>query len=227
MSTPDGATVRVGDLATITDGFEDTDEEAYFNGQRAVQVKVFRVGKETPQSVSDDVHAYLEELRPELPDGIGVSVWEDWAIIYRDRMSLLLKNAFQGLILVLLFLGLFLDLKLAFWVTVGLPTAIIGSFLFIPFTGASINMISLFAFIITLGIIVDDAVVAGKSSIRSGSRGCPWSRRRLRGPGDRHARHLCHPDQHRGVPALFFVPGELGIIIRQVPSIVVRCSWCR
>ena len=223
VSTPDGTNLTVGDLATITDGFEDTDQEAYFNGQRAIQVKVFRVGgKETPQSVSDSVHAYLEQLRPELADGIGVAVWEDWAVIYRDRMSLLLKNALLGLILVLLFLGLFLDLKLAFWVTVGLPTAIIGSFLFIPFTGASINMISLFAFIITLGIIVDDAVVAGEIIYQKREQGLPFVEAAIAG-----AREIAGPITFAVLTniaaflPLFFVPGEIGIIIRQVPSIVV------
>ena len=137
------------------------------------QVKVFRVGMETPQSVSASVRAYLEELRPELPDGIGFAMWNDRSEIYQDRMNLLLKNAFLGLTLVLLLLGLFLDLKLAFWVTVGLPVSIIGSFLFIPFTGASINMISLFAFIITLGIIVDDAVVAGEIIYQKREQGLP------------------------------------------------------
>ncbi len=222
ISTQDGTVVTVGDLATISDGFEDTDEEAYFNGQRAIQVKVFRVGEETPLTVSDSVHAYLEELRPELPDGIGLAVWEDWAVIYRDRMSLLLKNAFLGLILVLLFLGLFLDLKLAFWVTVGLSTAIIGSFLFIPFTGASINMISLFAFIITLGIIVDDAVVAGEIIYQKREQGLPFLQASVAG-----AREIASPvifavlTNIAAFLPLFFVPGEAGIIIRQVPSIVV------
>ncbi len=222
LSTPDGTTVTVGDLATIRDGFEDIDQEAYFNGQRAIQVKAFRVGKETPLSVSDSVHAYLEELRPELPDGIGAAVWEDWAVIYRDRMNLLLKNAFLGLILVLLLLGLFLDLKLAFWVTVGLPTAIIGSFLFIPFTGASINMVSLFAFIITLGIIVDDAVVAGEIIYQKREQGLSLVQAAIAG-----AREIAGPIMFAVLTniaaflPLFFVPGEFGILIRQVPSIVV------
>ena len=222
LSTPDGTTVTIGDLATIRDGFEDIDQEAYFNGQRAIQVKAFRVGKETPLSVSDSVHAYLEELRPELPDGIGAAVWEDWAVIYRDRMNLLLKNAFLGLILVLLLLGLFLDFKLAFWVTVGLPTAIIGSFLFIPFTGASINMVSLFAFIITLGIIVDDAVVAGEIIYQKREQGLPLVRAAIAG-----AREIAGPIMFAVLTniaaflPLFFVPGEFGILIRQVPSIVV------
>lgn len=221
-STPDGATITVGDVATIIDGFEDVDEEAFYNGQRTVQVNVFRVGRETPQSISENVHAYLEELRPELPDGIGLAVWNDRSEIYRDRMFLLLKNAFLGLILVLLLLGLFLDVKLAFWVTVGLPVSIIGSFLFIPLTGASINMISLFAFIITLGIIVDDAVVAGEIIYQKREQGLSLVDAAIAG-----AREIAGPITFAVLTniaaflPLFFVPGDLGNFLRQVPSVVV------
>ena len=222
VSTPDGTTVTVGDIATIRDGFEELDQEAYYNGRRAIQVKVFRVGTETPQSVSASVHAYLDELRPELPDGMGLAIWEDRAEMYRDRMNLLLKNAFLGLILVLLLLGLFLDLKLAFWVTVGLPTSIIGSFLFIPFTGASINMISLFAFIITLGIIVDDAVVAGEIIYQKREQGLPFLQAAIVG-----AREIAGPIMFAVLTNIaaflpfFFLPGVLGNFIGQIPAVVV------
>ena len=222
VSTPDGTTVTVGDIATINDGFEETDEEAFYNGQRAIQVNVFRVGMETPQSVSANVRAYLDELRLELPDGIGLAVWGDQSEIYRDRMNLLLKNAFLGLILVLLLLGLFLDLKLAFWVTVGLPVSIIGSFLFIPFTGASINIISLFAFIITLGIIVDDAVVAGEIIYQKREQGLPFVQAAIAG-----AREIAGPIMFAVLTniaaflPLFFVPGYLGNLMRHIPAVVV------
>ena len=222
VSSPDGTTVTVGDLATISDGFAETDEEAFYNGQRAIQVRVFRVGTETPQSVSESVRAYLEELRPELPDGIGLTVWHDQSEIYRDRMYLLLKNAFLGLILVLLLLGLFLDLKLAFWVTVGLPVSIIGSFLFIPLTGASINMISLFAFIVTLGIIVDDAVVAGEIIYQKREQGLPLLQAAIVG-----AREIAGPITFAVLTNIaaflpvFFVPGDIGNFMRPIPSVVV------
>ena len=221
-STPDGAIVTVADLATIKDGFKETDEEAFYNGQRAIQVKVFRVGRETPQSVSESVHAYLDELRPELPDGLGLAIWNDQSEIYQDRMQLLLKNAFLGLILVLLLLGLFLDLKLAFWVTIGLPTSIIGAFLFIPLTGASLNMISLFAFIITLGIIVDDAVVAGEIIYQKREEGLSPGEAAVAG-----AREISGPITFAVLTniaaflPLFFVPGDTGNFMRQIPSVVV------
>ena len=222
ISTPDGTTITVGDIATIRDGFQEIDQEAYYNGQRAIQVKVFRVGTETPQSVSGSVRAYLDELRPELPDGIGLTVWKDRAEMYRDRMSLLLKNALLGLILVLLLLGLFLDLKLAFWVTVGLPTSIIGAFLFIPFTGASINMISLFAFILTLGIIVDDAVVAGEIIYQKREQGLSFLQAAIAG-----AQEIAGPIMFAVLTNIaaflpfFFLPGVMGNLIRQIPSVVV------
>ncbi len=221
-STLDGATIRVKDIATIKDGFEDTDEEAFYNGQRAIQVKVFRTGNESPQSVSDSVHEYLKELQAELPAGIGLAVWNDQSEIYQDRMQLLLKNAAIGLILVLLLLGLFLDLKLAFWVTLGLPTAIIGSFLFIPMTGASINMISLFAFIITLGIIVDDAVVAGEIMYQKREEGLPFLQAAIAG-----AQEIAGPITFAVLTniaaflPLFFVPGTMGNFMRQIPAVVV------
>ena len=222
ISTSDGTRITVGDVATVHDGFAETNEEAFYNGQPAIQVKVFRVGMETPQSVSDTVRAYLAELRPELPAGIDLAVWGDYAELYRGRMQLLLKNAFLGLMLVLVLLGLFLDFKLAFWVTVGLPTAIIGSFLFISLTGTSINMISLFAFIITLGIIVDDAVMAGEIIYQKREQGLPFLQAAIVG-----AREIAGPITFAvltNVAAflpMFFIPGDMGNFVRQIPSVVV------
>ena len=221
-STLDGDTITVSDIATIKDGFAETDHEAFYNGQRSISLNVFRVGLETPQSVSDSVHAYLEELRPELPESIGVTIWNDKSELFRDRMALLLKNAFLGLILVLLLLGLFLDLKLAFWVTVGLPVSIIGSFLFIPMTGASINMISLFAFIVTLGIIVDDAVVAGEIIYQKREQGLSPLQAAVVG-----AREIASPITFAVLTniaaflPMFFVAGDLAKFMREVPSVVV------
>ena len=221
-SAPDGSRITVGDIATIKDGFEDWDFESYYNTQPAVQVNVFRVARETPQSVSASVHAYLEEIRPRLPDGIGLAVWNDSSEIYRDRMSLLLKNAFLGLCLVLLLLGLFLDPKLAFWVTMGIPISIMGSFLFLPFSGASINMISLFAFIITLGIIVDDAVVVGENIYEKRQRGMPFLQAAIEG-----AREISGPvvfavlTNIAAFLPLMFVPGVAGNFFRNIPAVTI------
>ncbi len=221
-SAPDGSRITVGDIAEITDGFEDSDFEAFYNNQPAIQVDVYRVAKETPQSVSAGVHAYLDDLLPRLPAGVGIAVWNDFSEIYRDRMGLLLKNAFLGLALVLLLLGLFLDPKLAFWVTLGIPISIMGAFLFMPLGGASINMISLFAFIITLGIVVDDAVVVGENIYERRQRGLPFLRAAIEG-----AREIAGPVVFAVLTnivaflPLMFVPGPAGKFFLNIPAVTI------
>lgn len=221
-TTPDGTIVRLGEIATIRDDFEETDQETFFEGRRAAQVNVYRVGNETPQSVAGAVREYVAEHESTLPAGIGMTIWNDSSEIYRERMQLLIKNAFLGLALVLLILGLFLDPKLAFWVTLGIPISILGSFLFIPLTGASINMISLFAFIVTLGIIVDDAVVMGENIFEMRQRGYSFADAAIAG-----ARQIAGPITFAVLTnivafmPLFFVPGASGNLFLQIPSITV------
>ena len=221
-SAPDGSRILVGDIAEVVDGFEDTDQEATYNGRRTIGVQVYRVGAETPQSVSDSVTAYVAETAPALTGGVGLTIWGDQSEIYRGRVNLLLKNASLGLVLVLLLLGLFLDPKLAFWVTLGIPISILGSFLFIPFTGASINMISLFAFIVTLGIVVDDAVVVGENVYEHRQRGVPFLRAAIDGAKEVSA-PVCFAVLTNIVAffPLFIVPGQTGKFFMQIPAVVV------
>lgn len=150
-------------MATIRDSFAEEDREAYYNGKRAALVYIYRTGEQTPKAVSQAVHAYMERLVKTLPEGIGFEAFRDRSELYQDRLNLLLSNGTFGLILVMLVLGLFLEVRLAFWVAMGVPISIIGSFLILAFIGGSINMVSMFAFIITLGIVVDDAIVVGEN----------------------------------------------------------------
>ncbi len=218
----EGALVTLGDIATIKDGFQEADQEASFDGMPAVGIDVYRVGEETPQQVAAAVKAYVEKLTPQLPDGVSVKVWDDDSEKYTDRMSLLMKNAVLGLVLVLVLLGLFLEVRLAFWVTLGIPISILGSFLFIPVFDTSINMVSLFAFIITLGIIVDDAVVMGENIYEHRERGFPIKLAAILG-----ARNIATPITFAVLTnivaflPLFFVPGTSGKIFMQIPAIVV------
>ncbi len=222
MTTPSGVVVRLGDVAHIAESFQEVDQEAWFDGMPATTIQAFRVGNETPQSVSAAVQEYIDEIQPELPENVKLSIWEDSSRIYKDRMALLLKNAVMGLTLVLLLLGLFLEPRLAFWVTLGIPVSVLGCFLFIPFTGASINMISLFAFIITLGIIVDDAVVTGENIYEKRERGMSPLRAAIAG-----VHEIAMPVTFAVLTnivaffPLFFVPGISGKFFRQIPSVVV------
>jgi multidrug efflux pump subunit AcrB len=222
VSRPDGTWVRLDEIASINDGFADTDQATYYNGKPAVRIVVFRVGDQGPLEVAAAVKEYISELREDLPEGVGISVWEDWSDIYRQRINLLLRNAGLGLVLVLLILGLFLEPKLAFWVTLGIPISFLGSFLLFPVMDVSINMISLFAFIITLGIVVDDAIVVGENIFEHRQRGLPFQAAAIAG-----AREIAVPvtfailTNVAAFSPLFFVPGFMGKLFRVIPSIVV------
>ena len=160
ISRADGTQVTIGDVAAVQDGFSDVDLEMTFDGKRAQLVDIYRVGDQTPTEIADIVKRYVGEQQGALPAGISMATWNDQSEFLRGRIDLLVRNAALGLVLVMVVLGLFLELKLAFWVTLGIPISFIGAFLLLPIFGSvSINMVSLFAFIVTLGMVVDDAIV--------------------------------------------------------------------
>jgi multidrug efflux pump subunit AcrB len=222
LSRADGTEVRLGDIARIIDGFEDTDEAAFYRGKPAVVLKVFRIGDQTPVEVAEAVKAKAAEINERLPPGIGVAVWRDWSEIFRERMGLLLRNAQLGLVLVLLLLGLFLEVRLAFWVTMGIPISILGALLILPLFDVSINMVSLFGFIVTIGIVVDDAIVVGENVYENRQRGMPHLPAAIRG-----AQWIAWPvtfsvltNMVAFIP-IFFIPGVMGKIFRAIPAVVV------
>ena len=163
MTNPDGSRILLGDIANVVDGFEDTSQKAKFNGAPMVQVQVFRVGDENALTVAQKVKEYLVAARPRMPEGIDLTVYADASVLLQGRLSLLTKNGFQGLFLVFAVLALFLRFRLAFWITAGIPISFMGALWLMPSLDQSINMLSLFAFILVLGIVVDDAIVIGES----------------------------------------------------------------
>ncbi len=163
IARADGTRVRLRDVATVVDGFRETDEELYYDGQPAIDLQVFRVGEEVPLQVSSAVYDLVERRRGTLPDSVGISIVNDESEDYRARLSILGKNGLIGLLLVVTVLGIFLRPAVAFWVSLGIFISFCGSFFLIPILGVSLNMISLFAFILVLGIAVDDAVVVGEA----------------------------------------------------------------
>ena len=158
-----GTVVRLGQVATVVDGFEDTDIKARFNSKPAALVQVNRTSQEDVIAISDTVQQYVAESGGRMPDGIQLATWFDLSTMVRDRIDLLLRNGLQGIILVFIVLALFLNLRLAFWVSVGIPVSFMGAFMVLDYNGETINMISLFAFIMTLGILVDDAIIVGEN----------------------------------------------------------------
>ncbi len=163
LTNPDGTYVTLGEVATITDGFEETPLESVFDGKPAALVDVYRTGNENALDIARIAHRYVKEQRHTLPPGITMGIWKDDSLYLKERISLLLKNAAQGLVLVFLTLALFLRLNLSFWVCLGIPLSFLGAFAAMNVMDVSINMISLFALILVLGIVVDDAIVVGES----------------------------------------------------------------
>jgi multidrug efflux pump subunit AcrB len=217
-----GGGLRVEDLAQVNDTFEDVDLEATYNGMPAVQVDIYRVGDQTPIQVADAVFDYIEEMEAALPAGVKMSTWNDRSEMFRGRVELLMRNAALGLVLVFLCLGAFLELRLAFWVMLGIPISFLGAFLLMPFIDVSVNMISLFAFIVTLGIVVDDAIVVGENIYEKRQQGLPFLQAATEG-AQQVAMPVCFAilTTVAAFSPLFFVPGVAGKFFRVIPSIVI------
>jgi len=229
VTTPGGGVVRLGDVARVEDDFEEVDRFATFDGKPSIGIGVFRVGEQTPIRVADATRAALLQVEAELPPGVAFAIQQDRSEIYRDRLELLGRNALLGLILVLGLLSLFLEFRLAFWVTLGIPTSFLGALLFLPWLGVSINMISMFAFIIALGIVVDDAIIAGENIYENRLKGMNFMDAAIHG-----AREVALPVSFSILTnivaflPLMFVPGMMGLIWGVIPLVVTTVfliSW--
>jgi multidrug efflux pump subunit AcrB len=222
LTNPDGSQVHLRDIAEVRDTFEETDTAATFDGKPAAMVKVFRVGEQKPTQISEIVKKYVEEKATALPPTVQLATWNDTSELFESRMNLLLKNAAIGLVLVFLILGLFLELRLALWVMLGIPIAFFGTLFLMPALGVSINMISLFAFILALGIVVDDAIVVGENVYEHRQFGRPYLQAAVAGT------------EEVGIPVTFsilttvaaflplvFVSGTMGKFIKVIPLVVI------
>ena len=157
LTNPDGTRVTLGEMATIRDTFQEGDLKAAFNGQQAVMVNVSQVGDEDLIQIAELAKNVVTDFKSTLPDGVSTNIWIDTSLELGERMSVLGKNLFQGLIFVLVILALFLQIRLAFWVAVGIPVALLGTLGFLPFSDITISTMTVLAFILVLGIVVDDA----------------------------------------------------------------------
>ncbi|NOQ41864.1 MAG: AcrB/AcrD/AcrF family protein, partial [Desulfuromusa sp.] len=174
LANPDGTQVKLGDIANVVDGFADSETYGRFDGKPAAILQVFRIGEQKPTEISASIISYVAENGSKLPDSLQLAIWNDTSEIFTSRMNLLQKNALLGLGLVVIILGLFLEIRLAGWVMLGIPISLLGTMFLMPWLGLSINMISLFAFILALGIIVDDAIVVGENIYEHRQRGKPY-----------------------------------------------------
>jgi len=222
MTRSDGTRVLVKDVCTVIDGFRESDQEALFDGKPAVMIQVFRVGNQNALSISSEVQSYVASKQASLPAGIQMTTWQDDASYLRSRQDLLIKNGFFGLVLVFAILALFLRLDLAAWVSLGLFVSFLGTLWLMPIMGVSINLLSLFAFILVLGIVVDDAIVVSENIHAHQQREGFSLLAAIRGA------------QEVGKPVTFavlttvaaflplvMVPGNTGKIMRGIPLVVI------
>lgn len=229
IKTSRGESLLLSDIANIRDGFEEIDSGYTWHGHPAILLDVHLTGNYSPIEISDEVKLLKEEYSLRLPEGMGLTILEDSSDSYRGRVELLVKNAWVGLLLVFVLLSCFLRMKLAFWVMMGIPTSFLGGLMLLPSFDVSLNMVTLFAFIISLGIVVDDAVVVGENIFEWRQKGVDAFEAAVQG-----IREVSVPVTFSILTnivaflPLAFVPGTMGKVFYMVPIVVILVfivSW--
>ena len=217
---PNGSQIHLKDVAQISDGFTTSEAYSLFNGQPAAYITVERRGDQQVLAIEQAVKDHINQIA--LPEGIQITTWFNSASDLRSRIELLVNNGLLGLVMVFAVLVLFLNLKLAFWTTVGIPIAFLGAFFIINPGGGSINMISLFAFIVVLGLVVDDAIIVGESIFARREQGLAPMQAALTGLMD-----VISPvtigvlTTIMAFLPLLFTTGFLGQVLSVVPLVVI------
>ena len=216
----DGSTVLLSDVARVQEVLEDARRIVEYNGVPGTELDIYQADGQEPIALAEQIKDYVDDVNATLPADVRLEVTSNRSKRFAERMGILIGNGVAGFVLILLTLGLFLNLRLAFWVAVSIPVVFIGSFVLLPHTGVTINMISVFAFIMTLGIVVDDAIIVGENVHAKRQQGLPLSRAVVEGASD------------MAVPVIFavctniiafiplmFVPGGAGQFLKALPIV--------
>ncbi len=224
LTRADGTRLHVRDVANVVDGFAETDQQARFDRESAVLISVFRTGDQNAIQIAALVHDYIERTQSMLPAGISLAIWQDQSEIVRARLDLMLKTGASGFVLVFIMLALFLEIRLAFWVSLGIPVSFLGAIMLMPATDSTVNVISLFAFILVLGIVVDDAIIVGENIYSHQEKHGNSLRGSIEG-----AQEIATPVIFAVLTTvvafmpLMFVEGVFGQFFRMIPLIVIPC----
>lgn len=222
ISSQSGATVKLGDIAEIRDGFEESGFHGQFNQQNTVDLEIFRIGDQSPLDIESRVKEILTDFEGSLPPGVNVRIDTNRAEDFRERLSLLTGNGMQAIVIVMVILGLFLEYRLAFWVMMGMVISFVGAMMFLPVVDISINMISMFGFLIVLGIVVDDAIVVGENIYEYRQQGYSYMDAAILGTKD-----VAKPVVLSVLTTiiafvpLLFIPGETGKYWWPLPVVVI------
>ena len=222
ITQSDGVNITLGDVANVQDGFADIDIQNRFNGQPSHALEVFVTSDPQTLRTSEVVHEWIDRTRPSLPEGVSLTMWRDSSVPFVGRVDTLLKNGIGGLGLVFLVLLLFLRPKLALWVCVGIGVAFMGTFFVLQYTGTSLNMISLFAFLLILGIVVDDAIIVGEAIHTHQTNGYPGVEGAAMG-----ASSVVKPVMYAVISTMIFfvpmlfMPGDMATAAQAIPVVVI------
>lgn len=219
-----GGRVSLSDIARVEEGFEDRIEQGRFRGMPAVLITVFKTPEQDAIEIAERVRAFVLRNRNALPAGLSLETVTDLSRFIEERLDLLIRNGTQGLLLVLLALALFLDLRIALWVAVGLPVAFLGTILAMKLAGITINMISMFGLIVVIGLLVDDAIVVAESVFKRIRSGEPARDAVVRGAGEVALPVVAAVATTMAAFApLAFIEGRIGTFLRELP-LVVMCA---
>ena len=222
VAGPDGPLVTLGDIATIRDGFEEVGFHSQFSQTPSVELDIYRVGSQSPIQIANAVEETMGDFEAVLPPGVKWRIDRNNAEEFRSRLNLVLENAAMAVVIVLVILALFLEFRLAFWVMTGMAVSFIGGLLLLPLAGVSVNMISLFGFLVVLGIVVDDAVVVGenvyekRAELKNSELAAVHGTREVAGP----VVFSILTNIVAFVP-LMFIPGETGKFWAPLPVVVI------
>ncbi len=221
ISNNQGSEVRLGSVAAVSDGFEEGRQIHRFNGKPILMVEVLRLNDENALGIAAAVKAYVADAASRFPEGISLHVWDDTSVELEGRLGTLVTSMLQGGLLVLIVLGLFLRPMIAFWVVLGIPVAFAGGFIVMPYFGITANVMSLFGFIIVVGIVVDDGIVTAENVYTKLRAGVPPLEAVSEG-----AKEVAVPVTFGAlttivafIPLMFF-DGFYGSFTRQIPPVV-------
>lgn len=215
-----GAQVKLADIAEITDDFVESGFHGQFNQQTAIGMEIFRVGDQSPLDIEDVVNEVMTNFQ--LPPGINYRIDSNRADDYRERLSLLTENGVLAIFIVMFILSLFLEYRLAFWVMMGMVISFVGGVIILPLIGVSINMISMFGFLVVLGIVVDDAIVVGENVFEYRQQGMSAMKAAIEG-----AKSVSRPVFFSIITTiiafipLLLLPGETGKFWQPLPAVVI------
>lgn len=222
IASKTGAVVKLEDIARITDGFEEGGFHSQFNQTPSIELNIYRVGDQSPKEIAEQVKKIMADVEKNLPEGVHWRIDGNRAKEYRERLELLIENGLMAIIIVLVILAIFLEIRLAFWVMMGMTISFIGGIILLPVIGVSINMISMFAFLVVLGIVVDDAIVVGENIYEHRQKGKSMMQAAIDG-----TREMSMPVTFSILTTiiafvpLLFMPGTTGKFWWPLPAVVI------